>query len=104
MVDAVREDDESGDDDEQGEEAAFDGTLQRTGVQEEADEETKDKTGLQPVDVDAHWIQRAMAKIYEPIAAQEKAREVMQILQVSSVASRSEHLLFFSDFKRRKGL
>jgi hypothetical protein len=40
---------------------------------------------LRPVDVDAHWIQRAMTKIYEPVEAQEKVREVMQILLLNKV-------------------
>jgi hypothetical protein len=46
------------------------------------DADGQDKSKLRPVDVDAHWIQRALTRIYEPIAAEEKVREVMQILQV----------------------
>jgi pre-mRNA-splicing helicase BRR2 len=82
MTEVIRDDNESDDDDEQGEEAAYDGTLQRTGGTEEQETEEKDKK-LQPVDIDAHWIQRAMGKMYDPNEAQKKAREVMEILRVS---------------------
>ncbi|KAI6238035.1 hypothetical protein M3Y99_00730500 [Aphelenchoides fujianensis] len=76
----VRDENESDEEEEQGEEAVFDGTLQRAGGAE-AEAEAGGEKRLRPVDIDAHWIQRAMTKIYEPTVAQEKVREIMRILE-----------------------
>lgn len=80
MTTEVREDQDSDDEENQGEEANFEGTLQRDGGADEIEAETKDKK-LRPVDVDAHWIQRSMAKIYDSNDAQEKTRKILDILR-----------------------
>lgn len=83
VVTEVREDDESDNDEEQGEEATFEGTLQRTDASDRIELDDKTNQKIRPVDIDAHWIQRAMTKIYDPDVAQQKVREIMQILRVS---------------------
>ncbi|KAI6193789.1 hypothetical protein M3Y96_01056000 [Aphelenchoides besseyi] len=76
----IRDENDTEDEDDQGEEAVFDGTLQRSDAAEKEKDGGTEKR-LRPVDVDAHWIQRAMTKIYEPTVAQEKVREIMRILE-----------------------
>lgn len=47
----------------------------------EEEEDGKKKKGLQPRDIDAYWLQRSLGKFYQdPIVAQQKSREVLEIL------------------------
>uniref|UniRef100_A0A1I7XD40 Helicase ATP-binding domain-containing protein n=1 Tax=Heterorhabditis bacteriophora TaxID=37862 RepID=A0A1I7XD40_HETBA len=47
-------------------------------------DEIKSKGGLHPRDIDAHWIQRSLAKFYkDPIVAQQKVTEVVSILKAN---------------------
>lgn len=77
------EGDGSADEDEGGVEANFDATLKTQGMKEEDD----DKAGqLHARDVDAYWLQRSLNKfIDDPVQAQRKAKEIIDILQVSVV-------------------
>jgi pre-mRNA-splicing helicase BRR2 len=76
------EGDGSADEDEGGVEAGFDATLKTQGMKEEDDD--ADKSGqLHARDVDAYWLQRSLNKfIDDPIQAQRKAKEIIDILQV----------------------
>lgn len=43
------------------------------------------KGNLHARDIDAHWIQRSLSKFYkDPIVAQQKVKEVLQVLKVLS--------------------
>ncbi|BFY98347.1 hypothetical protein BsWGS_01387 [Bradybaena similaris] len=70
------------DEDNEGEEAAFDATLHAN-----LSEEDKNKTdgGLHPREIDAFWIQRKISKFYpdDPNVAQSKANEVLEILKTA---------------------
>ncbi|VDM65738.1 unnamed protein product, partial [Strongylus vulgaris] len=73
--------DESSSEDEGGEEAEHNETLRGGGFDEE--EEAAKKDALHPRDIDAHWIQRSLAKFFnDPIVAQQKVTEVLSILKV----------------------
>ncbi|KAK6037526.1 hypothetical protein COOONC_24969, partial [Cooperia oncophora] len=75
--------DESSSDDEGGVEAEHNETLRGGGFNEE--EERTKKDALHPRDIDAHWIQRSLAKFFnDPIVAQQKVTEVLSILKDSA--------------------
>jgi len=43
-----------------------------------------DKKSLHPRDIDAYWLQRSLSRFYnDPIVAQQKSKEVLDILKVS---------------------
>ncbi|VDM59111.1 unnamed protein product [Angiostrongylus costaricensis] len=70
-------------DDEGGEEAEHNETLRGGGFDEEKEGAKKDT--LHPRDIDAHWIQRSLAKFFnDPIVAQQKVTEVLSILKDSA--------------------
>ncbi|KAK6736456.1 hypothetical protein RB195_019253 [Necator americanus] len=82
VIDEIKNVDESSSDDEGGEEAEHNETLKGGGFDEE-DQGTK-KDALHPRDIDAHWIQRSLAKFFnDPIVAQQKVTEVLGILKDS---------------------
>ena len=84
--------------DEEGVEADYEGTLRASHLEE--DEQVNhtaitdhihaclqgagtERRSLQPRDIDAHWIQRSLSKFYnDPIVAQQKVIEVLEILKV----------------------
>uniref|UniRef100_A0A914ZLT1 U5 small nuclear ribonucleoprotein 200 kDa helicase n=1 Tax=Parascaris univalens TaxID=6257 RepID=A0A914ZLT1_PARUN len=71
-------------DDEGGVDATYEETLKAGLVGQ--DEAVGDrKGGLHARDIDAHWIQRSLSKFYkDPIIAQQKVNEVLQILRDAS--------------------
>ncbi|XGW08745.1 hypothetical protein V3C99_011228 [Haemonchus contortus] len=83
VIDEIKNVDESSSDDEGGEEAEHNETLRGEGFDEE--EERTKKDALHPRDIDAHWIQRSLAKFFnDPIVAQQKVTEVLSILKDSA--------------------
>ncbi|KAK5965871.1 U5 small nuclear ribonucleoprotein helicase [Trichostrongylus colubriformis] len=83
VIDEIKNVDESSSDDEGGEEAEHNETLRGEGFNEE--EERTKKDVLHPRDIDAHWIQRSLAKFFnDPIVAQQKVTEVLSILKDSA--------------------
>ncbi|CAJ0607518.1 unnamed protein product [Cylicocyclus nassatus] len=83
VIDEIKNVDESSSDDEGGEEAEHNETL-RGGAFEDEEEAAK-KDALHPRDIDAHWIQRSLAKFFnDPIVAQQKVTEVLSILKDSA--------------------
>ncbi|KAI8793415.1 U5 small nuclear ribonucleoprotein 200 kDa helicase [Biomphalaria glabrata] len=81
-----------GEEDNEGEEAAFDATL-HANLSEE-DKNKKDR-GLQPREIDAFWIQRKISKFYpdDPNMAQSKANEVLEILKTAGDDREAENKL-----------
>uniref|UniRef100_A0A0K0DLR4 U5 small nuclear ribonucleoprotein 200 kDa helicase n=1 Tax=Angiostrongylus cantonensis TaxID=6313 RepID=A0A0K0DLR4_ANGCA len=84
-------------DDEGGEEAEHNETLRGGGFDEHSlspllplfvflqEKEGTKKDTLHPRDIDAHWIQRSLAKFFnDPIVAQQKVTEVLSILKDSA--------------------
>ncbi|CAH1783166.1 unnamed protein product [Owenia fusiformis] len=98
----IREGEEE-DDDEQGVEASEHGTLHaELAGGEEAMGKVVEK-GLHPRDIDAYWLQRKLGKYYDdPVIAQTKANEVLNILKASSDDREAENqlvvLLGFNQF------
>ncbi|KJH44065.1 DEAD/DEAH box helicase [Dictyocaulus viviparus] len=83
VIDEIKNVDESSSDDEGGEEAEHNETLRGGGFDEEKEGTKKDT--LHPRDIDAHWIQRSLAKFFnDPIVAQQKVTEVLSILKDSA--------------------
>ncbi|KIH45385.1 DEAD/DEAH box helicase [Ancylostoma duodenale] len=82
VIDEIKNVDESSSDDEGGEEAEHNEILKGGGFDEE--EAAAKKDALHPRDIDAHWIQRSLAKFFnDPIVAQQKVTEVLGILKDS---------------------
>ncbi|MFH4977102.1 hypothetical protein AB6A40_003811 [Gnathostoma spinigerum] len=82
MNDEVKEEGSEGE--EGGVEAEYEGTL-RAGLVDEEDTHNERKGNLNARDIDAHWIQRSLSKFYkDPIVAQQKVNEVLQILREAS--------------------
>ncbi|VDP31937.1 unnamed protein product [Soboliphyme baturini] len=73
---------------EEGEEAMIDSTLKASGVsalEDESSSTTEKKKSLHPRDIDAYWLQRSLGKFYQdPIVAQQKSHEVLEILKTAS--------------------
>ncbi|KAI1727001.1 sec63 brl domain-containing protein [Ditylenchus destructor] len=83
FVQDVKEPDEEPEDEDLGEETPYDEILKtRSGAEYGAD--ASGNKVLRPQDIDAHWIQRELSKYYDAIAAQDKVKEVLQILQTSN--------------------
>ncbi|WKX97568.1 hypothetical protein Q1695_013326 [Nippostrongylus brasiliensis] len=83
VIDEIKNVDESSSDEEGGEEAEHNETLRGGGFGDE--EEGTKKDVLHPRDIDAHWIQRSLAKFFnDPIVAQQKVTEVLSILKDSA--------------------
>lgn len=79
VIDEIRRDDEKSSSEDEGQEADYDETLKANHLD---DEEKSGGSDLHARDIDAHWIQRSLAKFYkDPIAAQEKVKEVIAILR-----------------------
>ncbi|EJW85261.1 U5 small nuclear ribonucleoprotein helicase [Wuchereria bancrofti] len=76
----------SGGEDEGGVEAVFEETLKARYVDEDDENADGERKGnLHARDIDAHWIQRSLSKFYkDPIVAQQKVNEVLQVLKEAS--------------------
>ncbi|KAM3719062.1 U5 small nuclear ribonucleoproteinhelicase [Dirofilaria immitis] len=76
----------SGAEDESGVEAVFEETLKARYVDEDDENAAGERKGnLHARDIDAHWIQRSLSKFYkDPIVAQQKVNEVLQVLKEAS--------------------
>ncbi|VBB27531.1 unnamed protein product [Acanthocheilonema viteae] len=76
----------SGAEDEGGVEAVFEETLKARYVDEDDENAAGERKGnLHARDIDAHWIQRSLSKFYkDPIVAQQKVNEVLQVLKEAS--------------------
>lgn len=85
-MEELKEEGDESEEEEAGVDTGFDDTL-RTGTFEDEEEAARlSKGGLQPRDIDAHWIQRSLSKFYnDPIVAQQKVKEVLDILKVRSI-------------------
>lgn len=83
IVGEVREDDSN--DEAEGEEAHLDTTLQATNLIAGREGGRKgSKSGLHPREIDAYWLQRKLSKFYDdPVVAQTKAGEVLDILKTA---------------------
>ncbi|CAI5441703.1 unnamed protein product [Caenorhabditis angaria] len=97
----VRDSDES-DEEEEGVDTNYSETLKGDGYMD-GDEE-KARGILHPRDIDAHWIQRSLAKFYkDPLMAQQKVTEVVQILKNANDDREAENqlvlLLGFDQFE-----
>ncbi|KHJ42995.1 Sec63 domain protein [Trichuris suis] len=76
---------ESEAEEDEGEDAAIDSTLRTSGLADELINVDTQKKDLHPRDIDAYWLQRRLAKFYEdPIVAQQRSREVLEILKTAS--------------------
>lgn len=93
-----KDDDKSDDDDDIGVDAVNEGTL-RTNEGTDDIEVVDSSAILHPRDIDAHWIQRALSKFYEPIVAQEKVKEVLHILQARNFFKFRVDYIIFIDIK-----
>lgn len=78
----VRDEDEPDAEEDMGVEADYDGQLKTADGMDEYEDK---KSGLHPREIDAHWIQRSLAKLagYDADEAQRKAKTVLGILGVS---------------------
>ncbi|EJD74040.1 U5 small nuclear ribonucleoprotein helicase [Loa loa] len=76
----------SGGEDEGGVEAVFEETLKARYIDEDDENTSVERKGnLHARDIDAHWIQRSLSKFYkDPIVAQQKVNEVLQVLKEAS--------------------
>lgn len=78
--------DEDSNDENEGEEARVETTLQATNLA--AGQEvlsSKTDKGLHPRDIDAYWLQRKLSRFYDdPMMAQAKAGEVLEILKTAT--------------------
>ncbi|KHN74055.1 Putative U5 small nuclear ribonucleoprotein helicase [Toxocara canis] len=71
-------------DDEGGVDATYEETL-KAGLVGQDESGSDRKGGLHARDIDAHWIQRSLSKFYkDPIVAQQKVNEILQILREAS--------------------
>ncbi|KAI0211862.1 Activating signal cointegrator 1 complex subunit 3 [Lamellibrachia satsuma] len=98
----VKEEADDDDEDEEGVEAKIDSTLQANlaGGEEAMGKAEK---ALRPHDIDAFWLQRELRKYYDdPMTAQTKANEVLQILKDATDGLEAENklvmLLGFTQF------
>ncbi|KAK6029208.1 Sec63 domain protein [Ostertagia ostertagi] len=81
VIDEIKNVDESSSDDEGGEEAEHNETLRGGGFNEE--EERTKKDVLHPRDIDAHWIQRSLAKFFnDPNCSSAKSNGSFKYLEV----------------------
>ncbi|CAF1258343.1 unnamed protein product, partial [Didymodactylos carnosus] len=84
-VDEIRDDEEA---DDEGEDAKMDYTIQGKNVIDKnisGDDLARQNKSLQAHDIDAYWLQRKLSKVYdEPMVAQTKAQEVLEILKNAS--------------------
>ncbi|VDO21338.1 unnamed protein product [Brugia timori] len=85
MEEEVKEEGSAGED-EGGVEAVFEETLKARYVDEDDENAGGERKGnLHARDIDAHWIQRSLSKFYkDPIVAQQKVNEVLQVLKEAS--------------------
>ncbi|VDO26060.1 unnamed protein product [Onchocerca flexuosa] len=85
MEEEVKEEGSDGED-EGGVEAVFEETLKARYVDEDDENAAGERKGnLHARDIDAHWIQRSLSKFYkDPIVAQQKVNEVLQVLKEAS--------------------
>ncbi|CAN8000338.1 unnamed protein product [Ixodes hexagonus] len=82
IVGEVRDDDSN--DENEGEEAHLDTMLQATNLKTGQDGGHKGGKGLHPREIDAYWLQRKLSKFYDdPVVAQTKAGEVLDILKTA---------------------
>ncbi|KAF8792805.1 U5 small nuclear ribonucleoprotein 200 kDa helicase-like [Argiope bruennichi] len=78
----VKEEDSN--DENEGDEAMVDSTLHATNLGTGQDTLGKSGKGLHPRDIDAYWLQRKLSKFYDdPVIAQTKAGEVLEILKTA---------------------
>ena len=82
----MEDDEEEGDaGDEGGVEAMQDGTLRTQGVKADAEDGDEKGAALHARHIDAYWLQRSLNKFIEdPVLAQRKAKDIIDILQVCS--------------------
>lgn len=79
IVDEIKPDSEEDSEDEEGMDTDVTATLKGDG---QAEDERKSRGILHPRDIDAHWIQRSLAKYFkDPLVAQEKQSQVIDILK-----------------------
>ncbi|ESN94050.1 hypothetical protein HELRODRAFT_102998 [Helobdella robusta] len=84
---------EDGEDEEEGEEAHIDATL-RANLSSDGDGLGKKEKGLHPHDIDAFWLQRKLSRFYtDPMVAQMKAAEVLDILESAKDDREAENKL-----------
>uniref|UniRef100_V5HTE9 U5 small nuclear ribonucleoprotein 200 kDa helicase n=2 Tax=Ixodes ricinus TaxID=34613 RepID=V5HTE9_IXORI len=82
IVGEVRDDDSN--DENEGEEAHLDTMLQATNLKVGQEGGHKSGKGLHPREIDAYWLQRKLSKFYDdPVVAQTKAGEVLDILKTA---------------------
>ncbi|CAD6191493.1 unnamed protein product [Caenorhabditis auriculariae] len=82
VVGEIKGDESEESEEEEGVDTEYNETL-RGGMDDEV--ETKSRGELHPRDIDAHWIQRSLAKFYkDPLMAQQKVTEVVNILKNAS--------------------
>lgn len=81
----VRDEDEPDAEEDMGVENDYDGQLKTADGMDEYEDK---KSGLHPREIDAHWIQRSLAKLagYDADEAQRKAKTVLGILGVSTLS------------------
>lgn len=85
MIGEIREDDEE--DEGEGDDAAIDSSIHATNLEVSGGRsETKGKTTrIHPREIDAYWLQRKLSKTYDdPVVAQSKAAEVLNILKTGT--------------------
>lgn len=76
--------DEDSNDENEGEEAHVETTLQATNLITGQESSGRGDRGLHPRDIDAYWLQRKLSRFYDdPMAAQAKAGEVLDILKTA---------------------
>lgn len=97
----VKEEDSN--DENEGDEAMVDNTLHATNLGASQDTLGKSGKGLHPRDIDAYWLQRKLSKFYDdPVIAQTRAGEVMEILKTAvddrDVENRLVLLLGYNQF------
>uniref|UniRef100_A0A914URZ7 U5 small nuclear ribonucleoprotein 200 kDa helicase n=1 Tax=Plectus sambesii TaxID=2011161 RepID=A0A914URZ7_9BILA len=82
VVEELKEDGDESEDETEGVETDYADTLRTSNFEDEEEAARLAKGGLQPRDIDAHWIQRSLSKFYnDPIVAQQKVKEVLDILK-----------------------
>ncbi|CAI4227464.1 unnamed protein product [Auanema sp. JU1783] len=81
ITDIKRDNEESSSEGEGGDEAEYQEVLHGTGLEDDDERDSK-RNKLHARDVDAHWIQRSLAKFYkDAIVAQQKVTEVINVLK-----------------------
>ncbi|PAV84248.1 hypothetical protein WR25_16564 isoform D [Diploscapter pachys] len=93
VVQEIKVGEDESDDDEGGVEATYDEVIKDSHMDD--DEEAEHRKGeLRPRDIDAHWIQRSLAKfIKDPNVAQQRVQDVLKILKDAPDESNVENQL-----------